>query len=238
MLTLRDAINLLSADVGRNLDPATRLNLVNERYLNSCDPPGSLERVTFTVTSDSTGQGYIQLVARYQAIRGAVENPTSTSPCGEALQIRNPWYEYVPGNLGMLKSSDPLRGIIPIAKAEGDTLVKYKVPACPTAGTNTYFTCICKLAFLQLEDDSDVLPVQNIGALKLGLKALLKEDADDFVRANQLWEQGKTLIMEQKDNETGPQAYGKVPYDDDFCLGNLGEVSGVGWGGGYGTGDW
>ncbi len=231
MLTLEDGINLLSQDIGANLDAAQRINLVSERYLNSGDPPGSLELVTFTVTADANGQGFITLPERYQAIRGAVENPTSTSPCGIPISIRNGWYEYAPGNLGMLKGSDPMRGIIQIPKSQGDTLVKYKVPVCPTPGQNSYFTCICKLAFLQLEKDSDVLPIQNIGALSLGLKALAKEDASDFVRANQLWAQGRTLLAEQKDNETGPEAYGKVQWEDDFCLSHLGDdyLWGYGW---------
>jgi hypothetical protein len=237
-ITLEQAITLLRKDIGANNDGATQLNLVSERYLNSCDPPGSLERVTFTVTADADGQGFITLDARYSAIRGAVENPTSTSPCGYPLQIRNSWYEYTPGNLGMIKSSDPLRGIIPIPKAEGDTLVKYKVPTCPPAGSQTFFTAICKLAFIQLENDTDVLPVQNLGALSLGLKAIAKEDASDFARADQLWNQGKTLLMQQKDNDTGPEAQGKVQIDDDFQLANLGEQYGYGWGYGWGGGWW
>src|SRR5205823_3723755 len=150
--------------------------------------------------------------------------------------IRNHWYEYAPGNLGMIKGSEPLRGIIPIPKAEGDTLVKYKVPVCPTVGSQAYFTCICKRAFLFIEEDSEVLPVQNVGALKLGLKALDKEDAEDFVRADQLWTQGKTLLAQETDNETGSEALGKVQMEDDYSLGDLGfEVGSWGYGGwGYG----
>lgn len=237
MLTLITTINLLARNIGANQDAAGLINEVNERYLNSCDPPGSLERVTFIVTADANGQGFIELAERYQAIRGAVENPTSTSPCGWPLEIRNGWYEYAPGNLGMIKGSDGLRGIVPIPKAEGDTLTKYKVPVCPTAGEQSFFTCICKRAFLMLEDDDDVLPVQNLGAIKLGIKALAKEDASDFVRANELWGQGRTLLAEQKDNETGPEAYGKVQFDDDFMLGDLGSY-GCYEGGWLGYGRW
>lgn len=86
-----------------------------------------------------------------------------------------------------------------------------------------------------LEDDDDVLPVQNLGAIKLGIKALAKEDASDFVRANQLWAQGRTLLQEQKDNETGPEAYGKIQFEDDFEVSRLGDNYGCnGWGGPYG----
>lgn len=222
MLTLSGALDLLSSFIGANQDAVQRLNLVTERYLKSTDCVGSLELVSFTVTADADGQGFIELPARYQAIRGAVETTIANSFCLMPLRIRDTWYEYAPGNLGMLKGSDPMRGIIPIPKAQGDTLVKYKVPVCPNPGSNAYFTCICKLAFQFFENDSDVLPVQNIGALKLGLKALDKEDAEDYVRAAQLWDQGKTLLAQETDNETGSEALGKVQVDDDFMLSQLG----------------
>lgn len=230
MLTLAGTIALLSKHIGANQDAAALINEVNERYLNSSDPPGSLERVTFIVTADANGEGFIELSSRYQAIRGAVENPTSTSVCGYPLPIRNGWYEYAPGNLGMLKGSGPMQGIIPVPKTEDDSTTRYKVPVCPTAGQQSFFTCICKLAFVMLENDDDVLPVQNLGAIKLGIKALAKEDASDYVRANQLWSQGRTLLQEQKDNETGPEAYGKISFEDDFSIGNLGDVFCDGWG--------
>lgn len=236
ILTLGQAINLLGSQIGANLDAAGEINLVCEKYMNSCDPPGSLERVTFTVIADANGQGFIQLPDRYQAIRGAVENPTSTSPCGLPMPIRNGWYEYTVGNLGMLKSSDPLRGIIPIPKSAPTDPVTYKVPACPTPGTNTYFTCICKLAFQLLEDDDDVLPIQNINALETGLRARAKKRANDYVRAEQLWAQGRAELMEQKDNYEGAAAQGKIQIEDDWQLSRIGD-GGYCWGwdanGGY-----
>lgn len=233
MLKLGDAIELLSAYVGANLNSVDRLNQVCERYLKSTDPTGSLERVTFTVTADADGQGFIELPARYDAIRGAVINPTSTSTCGSPVEIRNKWFEYAPGNLGMINGSDGLRGIIPIPMEEGDTLRKFKVPVCPSEDAQSFFTCICKRAFVMLTDDDDVLPVQNIGALKIGLKALDKEDAEDWQRARQLWMEGKTLLAEETDNVTGSQALGKVQVDDDFSLSALGFDGGWGWGDRY-----
>lgn len=229
MLTLSTALNLLSSFIGANYDPVQRLNLVIERYLKSDDCVGSLELVTFTVTTDANGQGFITLPPRYQSIRGAVTTNIANSLCQYPLQMRNKWYEYAPGNLGMLKGSDAMRGIIPITNQQGGTTVQYKVPACITVGSLTYFTCICKIAFQFFENDSDVLPVQNVGALKLGLKALDKEDAEDYVRADQLWNQGKTLLAQETDNETGSEALGKVQVEDDFCLSNLGFEGSWGW---------
>jgi hypothetical protein len=228
VLSLSDALNLLSGFIGANLDPVQRLNLVLERYLKSTDCVGSLELVSITVTTDANGQGFITLPDRYGSIRGAVESTIQGSFCLFPLRVRDTWYEFAPGNLGMLKGSDPMRGIIPITNAEAQTTRQYKVPACTTPGSTAYFTCICKVAFQFFENDSDVLPVQNVGALKLGLKALDKEDAEDFVRAEQLWNQGKTLLAQETDNETGTEALGKMNIDDDFGMGYLGFEGGYG----------
>ena len=229
LLKLSDALNLLANDIGANLDPATEINLVCEKLMNACDPPGSLERVTFIVTSDANGEGFISLATRYQAIRGAVENPTSTSPCGLPMRIRNGWYEYTVGNLGMITGSDPLRGIIPLTKSDPTDPVKYKVPACPTPSTFTYFTCICKLAFQFLQNDDDILPIGNVNALQTGLLARSKKRANDYTREAQLWAKAVIELNEQKDNYDGASAQGKVQFDDDFELGCLTDSWGEGF---------
>lgn len=235
MLRLGDAIELLTPYIGANQNAVDRINQVCERYLKSTDPVGSLERVTVTVTADADGQGFITLPARYDAIRGAVIQAESDSTCGSPLQLRNGWYEYAPGNLGMITGSDGLRGIIPIPSSNSSEsgyspLRRYKVPVCPAEGSISYFTCICKRAFLLLNDDDDVLAVQNVGALKIGIKALDKEDAEDWQRARELWTTGKTLLAEETDNATGSEALGKVQYEDDFELSALGFENGA-WGG-------
>lgn len=243
MLTLETAVNLLSQYIGAGKEPKIQINLVTERYLKAADPVGSLEKVTFTVTADANGEGFIILPDRYDTIRGAVENATSTTLCGRPLPVRPDYYEYSLGNMGMIKGSDPMRGIIPIQLTESDTTTfldaglqqrKYKVPACPTAGSQTFFTVICKRAFQFLTDDAAILPVQNLGALKIGLKALDKEDAEDYVRSNQLWSMGMKLLADEKENQSGPEALGKVQIDDDFCLAAVGQEN-WGWGGGW---DW
>lgn len=236
MLNLEDAINLLLPYVSANQEAKQRINLVCERYLKSTDCYGSLERVTFTVTADANGEGFIELPDRYESIRGAVENPTETSVCGTPVGIRNSWYEYTPGNMGMIAGSDAMRGIIPIPIGNTDTTdtsPKYKVPVCPTEDAEAFYTVICKRAFQLLTDDDDILPVQNLGALKYGLRALDKEDAEDYARAEQLWALGEALLAKEKENQTGAEALGKVQLDDDFEIANIGQ-EGWGWGGYYG----
>ncbi len=240
MLTLGDSIELLQAYISANLNAVDRVNQVCERYLKASDPVGSIELVSFTVTTDANGEGFITLPERYEAIRGAVNKATADSVCGWAIKIRNTQYEYAPGNLGMLRGSDGMRGIIPIPQGDSSALSysnlrQFKVPACYAVGSISYFVCLCKRAWLMLTDDDDVLAVWNVGAMKMGLKALDKEDAEDWVRANELWEMGKTLLAQESDNQTGSEALGKIAVDDDWELGSLGQEVGYG---GYGGGWW
>ena len=232
MLTLGQGIELFSDQVGAGRDTGKEINFVCERLIKNNDCVGSLELVTFTVTADANGQGFITMPDRYAAIRGAVETTISGSVCRYPLPIRNGWYEYTVGNLGMIKGSDALRGIIPIPMSEGDTNRQYKVPVCPTVGSLAYFTCVCKRAFLFMENDDDVLPVQNVAAIEKGINARKKMYAEDYARESQLWDEAVRLLSEENDNATGSEALGKVSVDDDFLVGDLG--GGEGWGGGWG----
>lgn len=248
MLTVQTAVELLSQYIGNGKEPKIQIYLACDYYLKYGDPVGSLERVTFTVTADANGQGFITLPERYETIRGAVENPVDQSPDGCPLRLRNDYYEFQPGNLGMIKGSDPMRGIIPIQLTQTDTTTyldaglvarHFKVPVCPTAGSQSFFTLICKRASIYLADDAAILPVWNLNALIYGLKALDKRDAEDYAREAELWNLGKECLAEEKENEVGPEALGKVQMDDDFSIGCLGsEYSfGGGWYGGYGSYD-
>jgi hypothetical protein len=233
VLTLEQAINLLSRQIGANLDAAQRINEVCERYLVHGDPPGSIELVTFVVTTDANGQGFITLPTRYQAMRGVVKNTDSTQLCGWPLHVQNGFYQFLPGNLGMIKYTLEQAGVLLLPKSAPTDPVKYKVPVCAGVGTLNYFTCVCKLAFQMLENDTDPLPISNIGALKLGLKAIAKEEAEDQLRANQYWAEGEVLLAKQKDNETGAESYGKIQFEDDYALACLNESYGWyegGWG--------
>lgn len=71
-------------------------------------------------------------------------------------------------------------------------------------------------------EDQEVVP-SNVGALKFGLMALLKEDSQDFERSNQLWQLGKNLLALEEDDDTGVGAIGKIDISDDLQLGTLGQ---------------
>lgn len=92
------------------------------------------------------------------------------------------------------------------------------------------YTVILKRGFTQVvSDDEEVVP-GNIGALQFGLQALLAEDAQDFARAEQLWNDAKKLLLEEAADETAGSTP-QVIYEDIF---GMSEVGGCGYfGGGY-----
>jgi hypothetical protein len=93
------------------------------------------------------------------------------------------------------------------------------------------FTCICKIAYFPLADDNDEVTPGNLGAIRLGLEALQKEDAGDLLRAGQLWDEGRRLLAEESEDDVGAASEGKVQVEDDFELGCLGGEGGWGYGG-------
>lgn len=84
------------------------------------------------------------------------------------------------------------------------------------------YLAVAKLTYLPVSaSDEEVCP-GNIGALKKGLEALLSEDARDSLRANQLWADGKALLAEESEDESGGAAEGSVGVDDTFGMEMIG----------------
>lgn len=102
--------------------------------------------------------------------------------------------------------------------------IRYKVPVCPNttdAIPNRAFLTTCKRAFKAMVNTSDESLIVNIGALRLGLDAILKEDASDFTRAGQLWGQAVRLLQTEESNEVGASAEGVIQMDDTFAMGEF-----------------
>lgn len=85
-----------------------------------------------------------------------------------------------------------------------------------SAELDTIFVCICKKAFILYPASNDELVIDNLGALRMGLEALQKEDAGDYVRAEQLWEKAKKLLADEVEDETGVGAINQIRVSDDF----------------------
>ena len=84
------------------------------------------------------------------------------------------------------------------------------------------FACICKKEFYFISLDSDELPISNLGALRMALEALNKEDAGDFERAEQMWSKAKLLLAEESEDDTGAGATGTVMVNDDLDMSGVG----------------
>lgn len=83
---------------------------------------------------------------------------------------------------------------------------------------STVFVVIAKRSYQPLVNDNDQLLIANWGALRLGLDALAKEDASDFVRADQLWAAAKKLLVTEEENLVGSGAQGTIQIEDDFNM--------------------
>lgn len=97
---------------------------------------------------------------------------------------------------------------------------RYKVPGCTnwTEADPGQFLTICKRGYVPVSNDNDEVIPGNLGALRFGLDALLKEDAQDFTRAKTLWQDAKELLTNEVDDDTGAGAQGSVQVVDTFGL--------------------
>ena len=86
-----------------------------------------------------------------------------------------------------------------------------------------FFTVVLKRAFVPLTSDNDEIPIDNLNALQNAIDAQNKQDASDYVRNQQLINQGKAALAEQSADETGPQSEGVISVDDDFLMSELGD---------------
>lgn len=101
---------------------------------------------------------------------------------------------------------------------------RYRVPGNCSEDSTTFST-ICKKAYVPLVVDEDELIIGNLGANRHGLEALLKEDASDYVRAQQLWELAKDLLIKESENDHGG-AESHVVVDDTF---QMAQMNGDSW---------
>jgi hypothetical protein len=106
-----------------NVDEQKYLNLALESLMRGYEGDAVRDSATFVVQPDENGEGFITLPRRWLAIRGAV----SGEGIGFPLQVRNGWYEYSPGGIGMRRGSDSMRGVIPL-QGRFTTFSKWNIP--------------------------------------------------------------------------------------------------------------
>lgn len=121
---------------------------------------------------------------------------------------------------------------------------RYRVPACSgwTEADPGQFLAICKREWVTVSNDNDTVIPGNIGALRFALEALLKEDAQDFTKAEQWWGKAAQLLANEVEDDTGDNTHVPVQVQDSFGMANgggtyMGPVPDGSWPGyGYGGG--
>lgn len=88
--------------------------------------------------------------------------------------------------------------------------------------TTPSYIAVVELAYTPLVNEDEECIPGNLGALKKGLQALLKEDAEDDPRALAKWAECENLLSREMERDTGAGAQGKVMISDDFDMAGLG----------------
>ena len=92
---------------------------------------------------------------------------------------------------------------------------KYKIP-----NWNSQFTSalvLGKLGFVPAVLDSDIVIPSNLGALKIGLKALTEEDTDEDRSAQENWNSGIALLNDELDEAEGDNEFPVFKVSDNFA---------------------
>ncbi len=110
---------------------------------------------------------------------------------------------------------------------------RYRVPACSgwTESDPGQYLTICKREWVPISNANDPVIPGNIGALRFGLEALLKEDAQDFPRAEEWWGKAQQLLANEAEDDQGAGATSPVQVADSFGMAWGGYGA---WGAGYG----
>lgn len=116
---------------------------------------------------------------------------------------------------------------------------RYRVPACSgwTVADPGQFLAICKREWVQISNANDPVIPGNLGALRFALEALLKEDSQDFTKAEQWWGKAFQLLANEAEDDTGPNAFTPVQVADSYMMADgtyQGYAGWGGWQGGYG----
>lgn len=113
---------------------------------------------------------------------------------------------------------------------------RYRVPACTdwTEADPGQFLAVCKRQWQPISNANDLVVPGTIGALKFGLQALLKEDSQDYARADEVWEKAFKMLADEVMDDDGAGATSPVQVADSFLM-NCGTMGG-GYYNGYGYG--
>jgi hypothetical protein len=114
-------------------------------------------------------------------------------------------YEGVPQKVEVRAAVSGGSGSFVIATAKGSGVARYRRYRIqdPTNNPSTNVALLVKRAFLPLSEDTDVVYLGNVNAIKHGILATTAEDNADIERAQYHWAVCKQLLEEEKDAHRG-----------------------------------
>jgi hypothetical protein len=116
-------------------------------------------------------------------------------------QIR---FDGIPYNVKIVAIEDGGTDEIILAEGKGDQIFRYRRyrTKTPSSATQEIFLLL-KRAFVPIMDESDVVYLGNVNAIKSGILATTAEDNADIERANYHWQVCKQLLEDEKDAYRG-----------------------------------
>ena len=131
---------------------------------------------------------------------------TQTLPDDDIRKITEIRFEGVPVKV-RLQAVDTatLTKVYTLAEGRGDFVARYRRyrTSQPSNGDTQKIFLLLKRAFLPLMDESDIVYLGNVNAIKCAILATTAEDNADIERSNFHWQVCRQLLEEEKDASRG-----------------------------------
>jgi hypothetical protein len=166
-----------------------------------------LKPVSPNTTLPNDGSVYVS----YERANGAkgnfvfqINNAASmTMPHTDVRKITEVRFEGVPVNI-VLEATDGTDTYV-IAEGRGDFVARYRRfrTSTPSNGATQKIFLLLKRAFLPLMNETDVVYLGNLNAIKCAILATTAEDNADIERSGYHWQVCRQLLEEEKDASRG-----------------------------------
>ena len=129
-----------------------------------------------------------------------------TMPHTDVRKITEIRFEGIPVKVRLeaFKTSDSTK-VYTLAEGRGDFVARYRRyrTSTPANGDTQKIFLLLKRAFLPLMDESDIVYLGNVNAIKCAILATTAEDNADIERSNFHWQVCRQLLEEEKDASRG-----------------------------------
>ena len=164
---------------------------------NAFLPSDGIITIDYTLLDGSVVSEFVDL-----SMAGGGQGDFEFSASYEANSISQIRFDGVPFNVQIYAIEDgkTIDDKIVLAEGRGDTIFRYRRyrTRTPSSTTQDIFLLL-KRAFVPIMDESDVVYLGNVNAIKSGILATTAEDNADIERANYHWQVCKQLLEDEKD---------------------------------------